>query len=69
MEIALSVLDDGFLFLERFLASHVFKPNTPNLFEWIQEYKTGVKKVKTSKTEVHDRISIPENTLGGKYGY
>lgn len=58
-------LDDELTFIARLLGSYVFQPNTPNLFERLQDYNTRIKKVGTTKKEVRDHISKHENTLGG----
>jgi chromosome segregation ATPase len=58
-------LDDELTFIERLLGSYVFQPNTPNLFERLQEYKIQIQKIETTKKEVRDDISTHENTLGG----
>lgn len=58
-------LDDELTFIERLLGSYVFQPNTPNLFERLQEYKIKIQKLETTKKKVRDYISAHENTLGG----
>ncbi len=58
-------MEDELTFIEHLLNSYAFQPNTPNLFERLQDYKTHIKKVKTTKKEIRDHISIHENTLGG----
>lgn len=58
-------LDDELLFIKRLLDGYVFQPNTPNLFERLQDYKTRIKQIETTKKSVRERISQHENTLGG----
>ena len=58
-------LDDELTFIERLLGSYAFQPNTPNLFERLQEYKIKIQKLETTKKKVRDYISAHENTLGG----
>ncbi|WP_281541250.1 hypothetical protein [Maribacter aestuarii] len=58
-------MDDELLFIGRLMDSYIFEPNTPNLFERLQNYKTRIKKIDTSKKKVRDEISKHENTLGG----
>ncbi|WP_273568511.1 hypothetical protein [Maribacter halichondriae] len=58
-------LDDEFSFIERLLNSYVFEPNTPNLFERLQDYLSRLKKVKANKVRVLEKISNHENDLGG----
>ena len=52
-------MDDELIFIARLLDSYIFEPNTPNLFERLQNYKMRIKK------KVRDYISQHENTLGG----
>lgn len=58
-------LDDELLFIKRLLDSYVFQPNTPNLFERLQDYKTRIKSIETTKKKIRELISQHENTLGG----
>jgi len=58
-------MEDELTFIARLLDSYAFQPNTPNLFERLQDYKSRIKKIKTTKKEVRDHISKHENTLGG----
>lgn len=61
----LQFMDDELVFIDRLLDSYVFQPDTPNLFERLQNYKTRLQKVKAHKREVRGHISKHENTLGG----
>ena len=61
----LQFMDDELIFIDRLLNSYVFQPNTPNLFERLQDYKSRLKHAKISKQEVCHHISRHENTLGG----
>ncbi len=58
-------LNDELLFITRLLDSYVFQPNTPNLFERLQDYKTRIKQIETTKKGIRQRISQQENILGG----
>ena len=58
-------MDDELIFIARLLDSYIFEPNTPNLFERLQNYKMRIKKVEKIKKKVRDYISQHENTLGG----
>ena len=58
-------MDDELLFIGRLMDSYIFEPNTPNLFERLQNYKTRIKKIDALKKKVRDQISQHENTLGG----
>lgn len=51
-------------FIVRLLDSYIFQPNTPNLFERLQDYKSRIKKVANLKKEVRSHISKHENTMG-----
>lgn len=62
---SLQFMTDELLFLDRLLNSDVFEPNTPNLFERLQDYKARLVKAKRLKTEVHKLITIHENGLNG----
>ncbi len=59
------LIDDEILFIRRLLDSYIFQPNTPNLFERLQDYKTGLKKLQLTKAAVREHISKHENDLGG----
>ena len=61
----LQFVDDEITFISRLLDSYVFEPNTPNLFERLQDYKKRLQKEKTRKQKIRDVISQHENTLGG----
>ena len=58
-------VEDEILFIERLLNSYVFQPNTPNLFERLQDYKARLKRSKPSREEIRKRISAHESNLGG----
>ena len=53
-------LNDELLFITRLLDSYVFQPNTPNLFERLQDYKTRIKQIETTKKGIRQRISQQE---------
>lgn len=58
-------IDDEIIFIDRLLNSYVFQPNTPNLFERLQDYQHRLKKTKDTKTKLKNRIAKNENNLGG----
>jgi chaperonin cofactor prefoldin len=58
-------LDDEIAFIAGLLNKYVFQPNTPNLFERLQDYQKRIKNVETTKKEIRNQISKHENTLGG----
>ncbi|MFS4467867.1 hypothetical protein [Maribacter sp. 2210JD10-5] len=61
----LSFIKDEIKFIDHLLNSYVFQPNTPNLFERLQDYQHRLKKMKKQKTELQKAISKHENNLGG----
>jgi len=58
-------IDDEIMFITHLLDSYIFEPNTPNLFERLQNYKARLKKLKSTKAKLQSQISIQENNLGG----
>ena len=58
-------MDDEMTFIISLLDSYAFQPNTPNLFERLQNYKTSIERITTVKKEVRNYISTHENNLGG----
>lgn len=61
----LQLMEDELVFIDRLLNSYVFEPNTPNLFERLQDYKERLKKAKAGKKRVRESISRHEVNLGG----
>ncbi|WP_394973073.1 hypothetical protein [uncultured Croceitalea sp.] len=61
----LHFIKDEIKFINQLLNSYVFQPNTPNLFERLQDYQHRLKKIKKSKTELQKAIAQHENNLGG----
>lgn len=61
----LRFMHDEVLFIDRLLNSYVFEPNTPNLFERLQDYQRRLKTAKEKKTEIIQQISRHESNLGG----
>lgn len=55
-------------FMDKLLHSNAFRPDTHNLFERLEEYKTKVKAISDNKTQLQDSIAIYENKLGGIMG-
>lgn len=62
---SLQFMHDELLFIDRLLNSYVFEPNTPNLFERLQEYLDKLKVVKQSQLDVQTRVIDHESTLSG----
>lgn len=61
----LHFIEDEIIFIDRLLNSYVFQPNTPNLFERLQDYQHRLKKTKDTKTKLKNRIAKNEKNLGG----
>ncbi|MFX0557919.1 hypothetical protein ACOCEA_14055 [Maribacter sp. CXY002] len=61
----LQFINDEIAFMNNMLDSYIFEPDTPNLFERLQEYKAHLKKCTEKKQEVQNQISKHENNLGG----
>lgn len=56
---------DEIIFIDRLLNSYAFQPNTPNLFERIQDYLYRLKKAKEKRAAYVKLIGMHENDLGG----
>lgn len=59
------LMNDELVFIEQLLHSYIFEPNTPNLFERLQDYLERLKHIKTDKTNLQDLMVQHENNLGG----
>ena len=59
------LMKDELLFIEELLHSYVFEPDTPNLFERLQDYLERLKTVNDYKTRLEEHIAQHENKLGG----
>jgi len=59
------LMKDELLFIDELLHSYVFEPDTPNLFERLQDYLERLKTVNNYKTKLEKRIAQHENKLGG----
>lgn len=58
-------IETEIVFIDKLLDSYAFQPNTPNLFERLQNYQHRLKKTKNNKKQLKKRISQHENNLGG----
>lgn len=58
-------MQDETTFIGSLLDSYAFQPNTPNLFERLQDYKSDIAKITATKEELRKHISTHENELGG----
>lgn len=61
----LHLIQDELTFIEHLLNSYVFEPNTPNLFERLQNYQTRIKKSKDNRKVVCGMIASHEKNIGG----
>ncbi|WP_411030514.1 hypothetical protein [Spongiimicrobium sp. 3-5] len=61
----LCLIDDEITFIDRLLNSYVFEPNTPNLFERLQEYQQRLTATKGKKAKVGGLLAKHQNDLGG----
>lgn len=57
-------MDEEIVFIKRLLDSNAFKPNIPNLFERLQDYKTRLQDHEKRNAAVRAQISLHENNLG-----
>ncbi len=58
-------MEDELKFIERLLHSYVFEPNTPNLFERLQDYLVRIEAIKEEKGDLFQRIIEHEHALSG----
>ena len=61
----LQLVHDELIFIEHLLNSYVFEPNTPNLFERLQNYQARIKKTKVNRRVVSGKIIEHEKKIGG----
>lgn len=61
----LYLMQDELTFIDHLLNSYIFEPNTPNLFERLQDYQTRLKKAKSNRQEVCQMIAQHEKDLVG----
>jgi len=61
----LYLMQDELTFIDHLLNSYIFEPNTPNLFERLQDYQTRLKKVSGNRLEVCQMIAKHEKELVG----
>ncbi|WP_282162712.1 hypothetical protein [Ulvibacterium marinum] len=61
----LRFIEDEMIFIDRLLNSYVFEPDTPNLFERLQNYLNRMKKSKSKKSLIERNILNHESDLGG----
>ncbi len=61
----LYLMQDELTFIDHLLNSYIFEPNTPNLFERLQDYQTRLKKMSVNRQEICQMIAKHEKELGG----
>ena len=62
---SLQLIDDELRFIENLMCSYVFEPDTPNLFERLQDYKERVQNIQMRKVEMSKWLLDHENELSG----
>lgn len=62
---SLQFIEGEIKFINQLLNSYVFEPNTPNLFERLQEFKKQIKTAQTELEDIYLEISKQESELGG----
>ena len=63
----LQFVHDEVMFFEQLLQSYVFEPNTPNLFERLQDYLARLNTFKEERQSVVKTLAKHENELGGMW--
>ena len=63
----LQFVQDEVMFIEQLLQSYVFEPNTPNLFERLQDYLARLNTFKEERQSVVKVLAKHENELGGMW--
>ena len=58
------LMDDEIVFIDRLLNSNAFRPNIPNLFERLMDYKNRLEKINSRSETIRTQISSHENILG-----
>ena len=61
----LLLIRDEFHFLNQLINSYVFEPNTPNLFERLQDYKTKLDQLHTKYDHMFGLLTDHDNELDG----
>lgn len=63
----LQFVHDEVMFIEQLLQSYVFEPNTPNLFERLQDYLARLESFKEDRNRLIAALAKHENELGGMW--
>ena len=61
----LYLMQDELTFIDHLLNSYIFEPDTPNLFERLQDYQARLIKAKSNRQEVCQKIAQHEKDLVG----
>jgi hypothetical protein len=61
----LEFIDDELRFIENLICSYVFEPDTPNLFERLQDYKERLQDIQLRKKDLAKWLLDHENELSG----
>jgi hypothetical protein len=62
---SLQFIEDELRFIENLMCSYVFEPDTPNLFERLQDFKERVRNIQTRKKNIGKWLLDHENELSG----
>lgn len=62
---SLKFIKDEIIFIGHLLDSYVFEPDTPNLFERLQEYRERLEKIIGTTKGVTKLIGVHDSDLGG----
>ena len=62
---SLNFIKDEIIFIGHLLDSYVFEPDTPDLFERLQDYRERLEKIIGTTSGVTKLIGIHDNDLGG----
>ncbi len=52
-------------FIQQLIHSYVFEPNTPNLFERLEQFKTQLLDINTAYKKIQELVINYDNELGG----
>ena len=64
-ESELRFIRDELKFISHLLNSYIFEPNTPNLFERLQDYQQQLRSITEKEGRLNERINKHEKDLGG----
>jgi len=61
----LHFIKDEIIFIGHLLDAYIFEPDTPNLFERLQDYRERLRKITDTTSRATAQISVHDNFLGG----